>query len=258
MRWWYLLRSPRLYLERPRGTMHIKSTRRTALERAGAGVALAWSAALLMGCDPRALAPIPIPAPAVRAPTGPTALWHMDETSGSAMQDSSGSHSGKLHSVQLRQPGSLNTAYGFTGSSEVTVPSAGDLSPGNKNITITIQLKATSVPKKPDWDLIRKGTVDTRGGEWKMEYQPNGKASCGFKGAKSGGLSAGPALNNGKWHTVQCVKTSASIKLIVDGQTYSKSVKIGSITNSAPVVIGSHGGSEFFNGALDEASIQIG
>ena len=90
-----------------------------------------------------------------------------------------------------------------------------------------------------------------------MEYQPNGKASCGFK-APSRQLTAGPALNNGKWHTVQCVKTSSSIKLIVDGQTYSKSVKFGSITNSAPLVIGSHGGSEFFNGALDEASVQIG
>jgi hypothetical protein len=152
----------------------------------------------------------------------------------------------------------LNTAYGFTGSSEVIVPSSGDLSPGSKDITITIHLKATSVPKKPDWDLVRKGKVDTRGGEWKMEYQPSGEASCGFKGTKSGALTAGPALNNGKWHTVQCVKTSSSIKLVVDGQTYSKSVKIGSITNSAPLVIGSHGGSEFFNGALDEASIQIG
>ena len=182
----------------------------------------------------------------------------MDETSGTVMQDSSGSHSGKLHSVQLGQPGFSNTAYGFTGSSEVTVPSAGDLNPGSKNITITIHVKATSVPKKPDWDLMRKGKVDTSGGEWKIEYQPTGKASCGFKGTKSGGLSAGPALNNGKWHTVQCVKTSSSIKLIVDGQTYSKSAKIGSITNSAPVVIGSHGGSEFFVGALDEASIQIG
>ena len=137
--------------------MYNKSSRRTALKRAGAGVALAWSAAFLMGCDPRAaLAPVPVPA---HAPPGPTALWHMDKTSGSVMQDASGDHNGRLHSVQLRQPGFLNTAYGFTGSSEVIVPSSGDLSPGSKDITITIHLKATSIPKKPDWDLIRKGQV---------------------------------------------------------------------------------------------------
>ena len=38
----------------------------------------------------------------------------------------------------------------------------------------------------------------------------------------------------------------------------SWSVNIGSISNSAPVVIGAHPGSEFFKGWLDEARIQIG
>ena len=224
-----------------------KISRGISLRRVGAGAALAWGTALLVGLSPASAA------------TGPVALWHMDETSGSVMRDSSGSHTGSLHSVQLGQSGFLKTAYGFNGSSSyVSVPSASDLNPGSKDITITIRLKATSVPKKPDWDLIRKGKYDTKGGEWKMEYQPNGKASCGFKGKKSESITAGPALNNGKWHTVQCVKTSSSIKLIVDGQTYSKSINVGSISNSAPVLIGSHGGSEFFKGTLDEASIQIG
>jgi concanavalin A-like lectin/glucanase superfamily protein len=224
----------------------IKISRRTALKRAGTGAALAWTAALLVGVAPASAA------------SGPVALWHMDETSGSAMKDSSGSHTGSLHSVQLGQSGYLGTAYGFTGSSSVSVPSASDLNAGSKDITVTIHLKATSVPKKPDWDLIRKGKADTSGGEWKMEYQPNGKASCGFKGSRSESLTAGPALNNGKWHTVQCVKTSSAIKLVVDGQAYSKSANIGSISNSAPVLIGSHGSSEYFKGTLDEASIQIG
>jgi hypothetical protein len=225
--------------------MRNKIVRRSALRRAGA--ALAGSAALLVAVTP-----------AASADTGLVALWHMDETSGSVMKDAVGSHSGKLQSVQLGQSGFLGKAYGFTGSSKVTVASASDLNPGSKDITITIHLKATSVPDKPDWDLIRKGKADTSGGEWKMEYQPSGQASCGFKGKTSSSLTKGPALNNGKWHTVQCVKTSSTIKLIVDGQTYSKSVSVGSISNTAPILIGSHGGSEFFKGSLDEASIQIG
>ena len=220
-------------------------SRLTALRRAGVGAALACSAALLLGVGPAS------------ATAGPVALWHMDETSGSVMHDANGSHSGSLHSVQLGQSGYEGTAYGFTGSSSVSVASASDLNAGSRDITVTIHLKATSVPKKPDWDLIRKGKADTSGGEWKMEYQPSGQASCGFKGKTSASLTKGPALNNGKWHTVQCVKTSSSIKLIVDGQTYSKSVSIGSISNTAPILIGTHGSSEFFKGALDEASIEI-
>ena len=201
---------------------------RTARRRAAVGAALACSAAWLVGAAPASAA------------TGPVALWHMDETSGTVMRDSVGSHSGSLHSVQLGLAGYLGKAYGFTGSSYVSVPSASDLNPG-----------------KADWDLIRKGKADTSGGEWKVEYQPSGQASCGFKGTTSSSLTRGPALNDGKWHTVQCVKTSSTIKLIVDGQTYSKTVSVGAISNTAPVVIGAHPGSEFFKGALDEASIQI-
>jgi hypothetical protein len=187
------------------------------------------------------------------------ALWHMDELSGSTMRDSARSHSGTLHSVKLGQPGYQLFAYGFTGSSYVSVPSASDLNPGSANVTITIHLKTTQAPSSPDWDLIRKGLYTTSGGEWKMEYQPSGQASCGFKGSSHyGELIAGPRLNNGQWHTVQCVKTASQIKLVVDGQTYSKTVTIGSISNSSSLVIGARPGSEYFRGSLDEASVQIG
>jgi hypothetical protein len=191
--------------------------------------------------------------------TGLVALWHMDETSGSVMYDSVRSHNGTLHSVQQGLPGFSGTAFGFSGSGYVSVPSASDLNPGSANITITIHLKTTQAPASPDWDLIRKGLYTTSGGEYKMEYQPSGQASCGFKG--SGGyaeLIAGPAINNGQWHTVQCVKTSSAIKVVVDGQTFSKAANVGSIANTVEVPIGARPGSEFFKGSLDEASIQIG
>ena len=72
---------------------------------------------------------------------------------------------------------------------------------------------------------------------------PNGQAFCGFKGSKrSADIQAGPALDDGRWHTVQCVKTSSRITLVVDGRAFSKSVTVGSITNSEPLIIGSHGG----------------
>jgi hypothetical protein len=193
---------------------------------------------------------------------GVVALWHMDETSGSTMFDSVGSHDGSLHSVQLGLPGSSGLAYGFNGSSSyVSVPTASDLNPSASNITITIHIDTTGTPPPPpaDWDLIRKGLYTTTGGEFKMEFQQTGKASCGFEGSSNyAELTAGPTINDGQWHTIQCVKTASAIELIVDGTTFSQAADIGSIANTEDVVIGARPGSDWYSGSLDEASVQIG
>jgi hypothetical protein len=189
---------------------------------------------------------------------GTVALWHMDETSGNVMKDSVGGHNGTIFSAQLGLPGFLGTAYGFT-RSYVSVPSASDLNPVSSNLTVTLHVKTTSAPASPDWDLIRKGLYTTAGGEFKMEYQPSGQASCGFKGSSNyGELMAGPAINDGKWHTVQCIKTASAIKVVVDGVPFSKAVTIGSIANTDSVPIGARPGSEYFQGSLDEGSVQVG
>src|SRR6266508_3497812 len=195
-------------------------------------------------------------------PPGLVALWHMDETSGTLMYDSIAGHTGSLHSVQPGLPGFSGFAYGFNGSSSyVSVPSAGDLNPRSADITISIRVQTTfTAPPPPgDWDLIRKGLYTTTGGEYKMEFQESGQASCGFKGSAGyAELIAGPALNNGQWHMIQCVKTSSAIKVIVDGQTFSQAANVGSIANTTSVVIGARPGSDWYEGSLDEASIQIG
>jgi hypothetical protein len=195
-------------------------------------------------------------------PPGLVALWHMDETTGTVMHDSVGSHNGSLVSVGLGLPGFTGSDYSFNGSSSyVSVPSAADLNPGTANITMTIHLKTTGTPPPPpaDWDLFRKGLYTTAGGEYKMEFQQSGQASCGFEGSAGySELIAGPALNDGKWHTIQCVKTATAIELIVDGQTFTQAANVGSISNTAAVVIGARPGSDWYGGELDEASIQIG
>ena len=124
---------------------------------------------------------------------------------------------------------------------------------------VTVAMITHEVPGDSFWDLIRKGLYTTAGGEYKMEYQQSGQASCGFKGsAHYAEIVAGPALNDGQWHTIQCVKTASAIKVIVDGQTFSKAASVGSIANTTPVVIGARPGSDWTQGTLDEASIQIG
>jgi Concanavalin A-like lectin/glucanases superfamily len=190
------------------------------------------------------------------------ALWHMDETSGTTMFDSAGQNNGTLNSVTLGLPGFNGSAYGFNGSSSyVSVPSADSMNPGGANFSFTIDLQTTGTPPPPpaDWDLIRKGDSTTKGGEYKMEFQHSGQASCGFKGSTSyAELAAGPALNDGQWHTITCVKTSSDIELIVDGQTFATPATVGSISNTAPVTIGSHPFSDWYQGSLDEAAISIG
>jgi hypothetical protein len=195
-------------------------------------------------------------------PPGLAALWHMDETSGTTMFDSVGTHSGTLHSTQVGLPGFTGTAFGFNGSSSyVSVPTAPNLNPGGANITITIHLKTSGTPPAPpaDWDIFRKGLYTTAGGEYKMEFQQSGQASCGFEGSAGyAELVAGPSINNGQWHTVSCVKTSTAIQVVVDGQIFSKTANVGAIANTADVVIGARPGSDWYQGQLDEASIKIG
>ena len=190
------------------------------------------------------------------------ALWHMDETSGTTMFDSVGQSNGTLNSVTLGQPGFSGFAYGFDGaSSYASAPSADSMNPGSANFSFTILLQTTGTPPPPpiDWDLIRKGDFTTAGGEYKMEFQQSGQASCGFKGSTSyAELVAGPALNDGRWHTITCAKTASDIELIVDGHTFATDATVGSIANTSPVVIGSHPGADWYQGSLDEASISIG
>lgn len=187
----------------------------------------------------------------------------MDETSGTTMHDSTsaaGTSNGTTHSVKLGVTGKVGKAYSLNGtSSYVSVPSTG-LNPGSSPVKVTINLKTTKLPTYADWDLIRKGYFTTTGGEIKAELMPSGRASCGFKGSSGyAELEAGPSnLNNGAWHTVSCIKTSNSIQLRVDGQSFTKTATVGSISNSQPVIIGAYPGSEYFQGSLDEASISLG
>jgi Concanavalin A-like lectin/glucanases superfamily len=190
------------------------------------------------------------------------ALWHMDETSGTTMFDSIGGHNGTLVHVATGVPGFMNLGYGFNGTnSYVSVPSTDSLNPGSANVTVTIHLKTTGVAPAPpkDWDIIRKGDYVKGGTEFKMEFQQSGQASCGFEGSSGySELVAGPKINDGQWHTVQCVKTATAIAVVVDGVTFSQKATLGAITNTSAMTLGAHPGADWYDGSLDEASLQIG
>jgi hypothetical protein len=188
------------------------------------------------------------------------ALWHMDETSGTVMADSSGNgNTGTLHSVTLGAAGVAGSAYAFNGSSSyVSVPNAASLSPGSANITIGFYLKTTSLPTSGDYDLVRKGVSTVQ--EYKIELLQTGQIQCTFRGSTSNhNAIGGSGLNNGAWHHIQCIKTGTQVQLVIDGTVAATtSGTVGSITNTYAVDIGAYPGSDWYKGELDEASIAFG
>lgn len=200
-------------------------------------------------------------------PSGQIALWHMDDAAGQMTDSSGNGHTGTTHSIGFGQVGKLGTAFGFNGTnSSVTVP-IGDMSPGPQNMTMSIWMQTTLKPPVPgpqDWDLLRAGFYAT-GAEYKMEYYPDGAASCGFKGDagykevhNDPTAPGAPDLADGQWHQITCKRAGNYVQTIVDGQVTQKYQPIGSIVVGDDLAIGAHPGSEFFNGRLDEASITFG
>jgi chitodextrinase len=197
-------------------------------------------------------------------------LWHMNETSGTTMADSGSTpHPGTLHNIALGQSGDpafAGTSYGFNGTSSfVDVGTSDDLNAGSQDVRIGLSLNTTTVPPTPDYDLFRKGQYP--GTEYKLELQPNGEFSCEFRtlqadGTTVKGYTIQPAidLHDGKWHRLTCSKVGGTMTVTVDGVAFTKSIT-GSISNNYHMIIGAYsasGGSDFYQGRLDEVSFRVG
>lgn len=190
--------------------------------------------------------------------------WTMDETTGSTANDVLGSNDGSIQGgVTKGQVGKIGTAFAFNGTSgQIVIGDAASLNPGAKRVQMRMYMKTTSKPlatdpTSPDFDLYRKGKVP--GNEYKMEIQPDGRLSCTFDGSLDHQtIFAGPALNDGAWHLVSCSKEDNSITLSVDGVSWSKTVTIGSISNTEPLVLGAYPGFDFFKGTIDQTYLRIG
>jgi concanavalin A-like lectin/glucanase superfamily protein len=197
------------------------------------------------------------------------ALWHMDERSGTTMTDAVGWSTGALHDVTLGVPGAEGTAYRFDRrTSYVTVPSSPLLNPGSARLTFTAHVRYTVTPPNTsttDYDVLRKGTASDSAQFYKLEIRPDNRAVCRFVGSKTSSkgllIHTGPALNDGRWHTITCEKTSSQIRLVIDGVVHAKSGTVGSISNTGALTLGAKAGgtaSDFYNGDLDEVSVSIG
>ncbi|MGI8520928.1 MAG: LamG-like jellyroll fold domain-containing protein [Actinomycetota bacterium] len=216
------------------------------------------------------------------------ALWHMDEAESGTeiMRDCAtddGANDGTTTNVRAGDNGDPtvseteceaapdetpdgNHGYFFDGTapeSVVTVPDAASLNPGAADISFTAHVNFVTPPvATSDYGVMRKGPGSTQ--HYKMELKPNAtktrtRARCSFSGSSGRTtITKGPDLING-WHTITCFKTSNQIGVTVDGTTFTKSITIGSITNTSPVGIGrNEDGDDQYFGNMDELSITIG
>jgi Concanavalin A-like lectin/glucanases superfamily len=190
--------------------------------------------------------------------------WQMNETSGQMIDSSGNNNNGDP--TDVRQTGSR---YLFNGStSYVAVPDSDSLDPAEKDVTLRVRLKVTDAPMDDDsYDIVRKGLAGRPGGDYKMEIKraadPTvGKLHCLFKG--DGGTVdevARADIVDGNWHTLECIKTSASVEARVDGSGGStKAGSAGSISNATNVMVGAKTADpldDAFDGKMDFVSIDI-
>ncbi|MDQ3104073.1 MAG: hypothetical protein M3Q87_02405 [Actinomycetota bacterium] len=209
------------------------------------------------------------------------AEWRMDEPArAGTMTDSApagGSNDGTLSSVTTGVAGLVSgTAYQFDGTtSHVTVADSPALDPASADITVTATVQVADGEMRDDsYDIVRKGVTTTPGGNWKMEIKRNavdptvGKLLCVFKGVVGSGRAAVQRVANvdivdNTAHTLQCMKTSTTVKAVVvtNGQarTFTTTKAAGSIANDQPVILGSKvAGDDVLEGDVDQVTVDIG
>lgn len=167
--------------------------------------------------------------PAV-AEAAPVATWPLAADA----NDTTGGHDGVAENIDF----SSGAAFFSGNNSRITVPFSTGLSPGAANVTATVEINTTAVPGTgtDDFDLMRASPT---GKMYKVELFPRkriAQAQCVFIGTVTRlSVHAGPALNDGQWHTIRCTKTANQVTLTVltDGAVVASSstnITIGSIT----------------------------
>jgi hypothetical protein len=153
-------------------------------------------------------------------------------------------------------------------SSYVRIPDINDaLDPSAANIRLKAAVKVTDKPMDDDsYDVVRKGLAGRPGGDYKMEIKATsnpdvGKLHCVFSGNKGTVRRfAGPDIVDGEWHKLACIKKRNSVVAQVDGRSYTKSARAGSISNESNIMLGAKTESpldDVFDGSMNYVRIDI-
>jgi hypothetical protein len=137
----------------------------------------------------------------------------------------------------------------------ITTPDRDAVDPGAGPFTIETRFRTPN----SFGNLLQKGQATSPGGQVKIQL-PGGKLSCMFKTPSGTATAATPKgmVNDNQWHTVRCTKTSSSVTLVVDGQTYRANKPTGVLNNNKlwslggkPVCDGVNITCDYFGGEVD-------
>jgi len=211
-------------------------------------------------------------APHAATAAGPTfrAHWTLDEIGSATALDSSGNGNNGTNDNVVGD----GSGYTFNGTdSRVVVPSSASLNPGAANFSwsVTLSMSAPPTPVGETYDVLRKGLVTNKGGDYKLEVKNvKGKAlaRCVAKTVRAGGtkvlasIQGTRTLADGQPHVVTCLKTSTGITLEVDSlapRTKAYVGGLGSVSNTAALALGAKAettattGFDWFQGEIFDA-----
>ena len=189
------------------------------------------------------------------------AAWNMDKLP--TMVDSAGGdNNGTTRDITLS-----GGSYAFNGASSfATAPDRPNLDPGTANITLSARVAINQVPRVGQtFDVVRKGTVTTAGGYYKMEIMRAGNgtaiAACRFKDAngRSGEAYSTVSLAGRGFVPITCTKTGTAVTVNAAGKATTAPKTLAAISNASPVFIGQKGdGTDWFPGLMDFVKITTG
>jgi hypothetical protein len=213
---------------------------------------------------------VTLAAPGAQAAQSYRAHWALDEVGSSKALDSSG-HGNDGTNFHVVGDGA---GYTFNGSNaRVIVPNAASLNPGATSFSfgVTLTMTAPPTPSNETYDVLRKGLVSTRGGDYKLEIMNSGGkavAHCVVRSFRANGtkvlasVTSTASLADGRPHTVACTKSATGITVTVDSlpaRTKTYSGGLGSVSNSANLGLGAkpennpETGYDWFKGVLSDA-----
>ncbi len=114
-----------------------------------------------------------------------------------------------------------------------------------------------------DPNIIQKGLLKQRGGQWKLELVGS-RPRCIIQGrAGKVEVSSTVSVDDGTWHSLQCARKGPTVTLRIDGVVVNQGTgRTGRIVNDAPVRLGGKGvagsgGNDQYHGALDNVFVKI-
>lgn len=201
--------------------------------------------------------------------------WTLDEVGGSTANDVTGNGN---NGVNYNVVGD-GSGYTFNGvDSRVIVASSPSLNPGSANFSFGVSVIMTKAPQPvgETYDVLRKGLVTTKGGDYKVEVKNvngNAVARCVVKSVRADGskvLAAIQGVNtttlaDGKLHTITCTKTATAISLKVDAlklRTKTFLSGLGSVSNTMSLALGAKAestavtGFDWYHGRINDAWVK--